>query len=101
MNCTIINNYQIHPKDKLINHIKNAINPHQVIKIFSENISILQEDNYKLIKIELIRYKPQKRCLIEYHFQGKNNLILIGKIRAKKTDFHSFQLQKKPLAKWF
>ncbi|WP_342597812.1 phosphotransferase [Cyanobacterium aponinum UTEX 3222] len=94
MNCTIINNYQIHPKDKLINHIKNAINPHQVIKIFSENISIIQEDNYKLIKIELIRYKPQKRCLIEYHFQGKNNLILIGKIRAKKIDFHSFQLQK-------
>lgn len=94
MNCTIINNYQINPKDKLNNYIKDAINPHQVIKIFIKNISILQEDNYELTQIKLVRYKPQKHCLIEYHFQGKNNLILIGKIRAKKTDFHSFQLQK-------
>jgi thiamine kinase-like enzyme len=42
----------------------------------------------------LIRHKPGRRALIEYQLDTSNGpLTLLGKIRAKGTDWHSYKIQ--------
>ena len=71
-----------------------AIDPVQVAEYFSQHLSIAQ--NTHLQKITVIRHKPGRRCLIEYELintEGQT-IKLLGKVRAKGTDFHSYELQK-------
>ncbi|MBD2567904.1 phosphotransferase family protein [Anabaena lutea] len=71
-----------------------AIDPVQVQECLIEYLPTAQ--NNHLQKIEVIRHKPGRRCLIEYqliNYQGKT-ITLIGKVRAKGTDFYSYELQK-------
>lgn len=74
--------------------LSSAIDPVQVEEFFSQYLSIAQ--NTHLEKIEVIRHKPGRRCLIEYQLINDYGQIinLIGKVRAKGTDFHSYELQK-------
>ncbi|MBD2296773.1 phosphotransferase [Anabaena sphaerica FACHB-251] len=71
-----------------------AIDPVQVEECFDRCLSIAR--NTHLEKIEVIRYKPGRRCLIEYELINDfgQKITLIGKVRAKGTDFHSYELQK-------
>jgi thiamine kinase-like enzyme len=71
-----------------------AIDPAQVKEYLTKYLSIAQ--NTQIAKIEFIRHKPGRRCLIEYELVNDDGerIILIGKIRAKGTDFHSYELQK-------
>jgi thiamine kinase-like enzyme len=42
----------------------------------------------------LVRHKPGRRALIEYQLDTSNGpLTLLGKIRAKGTDWHSYKIQ--------
>lgn len=93
MNYILIDKFNI-IEDRKMPFLIDVINPTKVRDIFHKKLPILTQQ-YNLSKIEVIRYKPEKRCLIEYSFQGKDTLILIGKIRAKGTDFKSYKLQKK------
>lgn len=74
--------------------LSEVIDPLQVEECFSKYLSIAQ--NTHLEKIEVIRHKPGRRCLIEYQLINDYGQIitLIGKVRAKGTDFHSYELQK-------
>jgi hypothetical protein len=51
--------------------------------------------HYHLQTIEVVRHKPGRRCLIEYQWisDQHQSITLIGKIRAKGTDYHSYNLQ--------
>ncbi|GMT41708.1 MAG: hypothetical protein IEMM0002_0119 [bacterium] len=58
-----------------------------------------KEGNYSLKHIKVIRYKPGRRCLVEYHVDDSNNetsakeSIIIGKARAKGLDRRTYELQ--------
>ena len=93
MNCVVTNRFEI-TKNSQMPFLKDVICPIKVKNIFQQHLSFIT-DKLQLVQIKVIRYKPQKRCLIEYTFQGENPLILIGKIRAKGTDIKSYNLQKK------
>lgn len=92
MNCLVTDRFNITENPKMP-FLEDAISPIKVKELFQQHLSAI-DDQYQLVKIEVIRYKPQKRCLIEYTFQGENPLVLIGKIRAKGTDTKSYELQK-------
>ena len=48
----------------------------------------------QVTKATLVRYKPGRRALIEYHLDTATGpLILLGKLRFKGTDLTSYQLQ--------
>lgn len=72
--------------------LKDALSPDKVETIFQEEFPDIVE-NKTLSQIQVIRYKPQKRCLIEYRFEGNNQISLLGKIRFKGTDKNSYDLQ--------
>lgn len=71
-----------------------AIDPLQVEECFGKYLAIAA--NYRLQKIEVIRHKVGRRCLIEYELIDESGEImtLIGKVRAKGTDWNSYELQK-------
>lgn len=73
--------------------LKEAFSPHQVETLFKQYFPYLVK-NTSLSSIKLIRYKPRKRCLIEYTFIGDKTIILLGKVRFKGTDTKSYYLQK-------
>jgi hypothetical protein len=93
MNCIVNNQFNL-TQDPKMPFLTEVISPNKVKEMFQKHLPFLSQ-NDQLIQIKVIRYKPQKRCLIEYHLQGQKQLILIGKIRAKGTDIKTYNLQKK------
>lgn len=91
-NRTVTDRFNI-IKDTKMSFLKDALDPIKAQAIFQYNFCF-PSNRFKLVKIQVIRYKPHKRCLIEYHFQGEQPLVLIGKIRAKGLDRKSYELQK-------
>ncbi len=87
INCVVTDRFNI-AQDPKMPFLQDVICPLKVQEIFPQHLA------FSLVQIKVIRYKPQKRCLIEYSFQGKNPLVVIGKIRAKGTDIKSYDLQK-------
>jgi hypothetical protein len=92
INCVVVDRFNI-VKDTKMLFLSDALDPIKVRETFQKNCALI-DDKLQLIRIEVIRYKPEKRCLIEYHFQGKDYLVSIGKVRAKGLDIKSYQLQK-------
>lgn len=80
--------------DSKMPFLSAAIDPLQVEECFSRCLAIAP--NFRVQKVEVIRHKVGRRCLIEYELiDGAGQIItLIGKVRAKGTDFHSYELQK-------
>ncbi|BAZ46416.1 aminoglycoside phosphotransferase [Chondrocystis sp. NIES-4102] len=97
--CLVTDRYNI-TQDLKMTFLSDVLSPAKVIKVFLQHLSLFVA-NLDLVAIEVIRYKPQKRCLIEYTFEGKSKLVLIGKIRAKGTDTKSYNLQKQLWASEF
>ncbi|MCC5609061.1 hypothetical protein LC612_20300 [Nostoc sp. CHAB 5834] len=71
-----------------------ALDPLEVQQRFTQYLPIIE--NAQLQKIQVIRHKPGRHCLIEYELLNNHGqtITLIGKIRAKGTDFNSYELQK-------
>ncbi|YAF97093.1 MAG: phosphotransferase family protein [Nodularia sp. CChRGM 3473] len=71
-----------------------AIDPVQVQEYFGRYLAIAQ--NFRLQKVQVIRHKLGRRCLIAYKLisDAGEIITLIGKVRAKGTDFKSYELQK-------
>jgi thiamine kinase-like enzyme len=78
-----------------------ALDPLEVQQRFTQYLPIVE--NAQLQKIQVIRHKPGRRCLIEYELLNNygQTITLIGKIRAKGTDFNSYELQKSLWQKGF
>ena len=73
--------------------LKDALLPNKVEQAFKHYFPDIIKNN-TLSSIKVIRYKTQKRCLIEYQFTGEQEFSLLGKVRFKGTDTKSYYLQK-------
>ncbi|HIK07854.1 MAG TPA: phosphotransferase [Trichormus sp. M33_DOE_039] len=80
--------------DSKMPFLSDALDPLQVEECFHRCVAIAA--NCRVQKIQVIRHKLGRRCLIEYELINDAGKIitLIGKVRAKGTDFHSYELQK-------
>ncbi|QHG18196.1 phosphotransferase [Nostoc sp. ATCC 53789] len=87
--------------DSKMPFLSAALDPLEVQQRFTEYLPTFQ--NSQLQKIEVMRHKPGRRCLIEYELLNNHGqtITLIGKIRAKGTDFNSYELQKSLWQKGF
>jgi hypothetical protein len=77
-------------------YLVQALNPPQVQRQFEACLPILAAGNmpFRLRAIRVVRYKPGRRCLIEYDIQsrGAEAITLIGKVRAQGLDHATFHL---------
>ncbi|MFW9258407.1 phosphotransferase family protein [Nostoc sp. CALU 546] len=74
--------------------LADAVDRLRVEECFGRCLAIAA--NCRVQKVRVIRHKLGRRCLIEYELINDDGQIitLIGKVRAKGTDFHSYELQK-------
>ncbi|MGK7953753.1 MAG: phosphotransferase family protein [Crocosphaera sp.] len=79
--------------DPNILFLQDALLPNKVEQTFKYHFPKIIKNNY-LSAIKVIRYKAQKRCLIEYQFSGEEKFSLLGKVRFKGTDTKSYYSQK-------
>jgi hypothetical protein len=74
--------------------LADATNPEHISKLFSAHLPRPTQ----LLALRVVRYKPQRRCLIEYDLEtsGSNATLftLIGKARAKGLDKRTYALQR-------
>lgn|GEM_PF-432537 len=77
--------------------LSGALNPAEVVKRFSEFLSDTPEaenGRFGLQAIRAKRYKPGRRCIIEYDFEqlgaASQTVTLLGKVRAKGLDKSAF-----------
>ncbi|ABA22053.1 conserved hypothetical protein [Trichormus variabilis ATCC 29413] len=80
--------------DEKMPFLADAVDRVRVEECFRQCLVIAQ--NFRVQNIRVIRHKLGRRCLIEYELMDDVGEIitLIGKVRAKGTDFHSYELQK-------
>jgi len=76
-----------------------ALNPSYITDQFQRMSTICQSyESLHLKSIEVVRHKVGKRCLIEYVCEMKRDnsirtIVLLGKIRAKRSGKKDYQLQ--------
>lgn len=80
--------------DEKMPFLVDAVDLLRVEECFRECLAIAK--SCRVQNIRVIRHKLGRRCLIEYELINDAGEIipLIGKVRAKGTDFHSYELQK-------
>lgn len=88
----VINNYDFNYESKML-FLPDILSPKKANLYFTQYLNSFCK-NHTLTKIEVIRYKANKRCLIEFTFEGQDSITLVGKVRAKGTDFKIYDLQK-------
>jgi Ser/Thr protein kinase RdoA (MazF antagonist) len=96
---TIDNRNVLH--DTKLGFIAPALDPQQVVAQFKRLLPHRpeREDSLRLRSIGVVRHKPQRRCLIEYEFDGSgtendsSSMTLIGKVNAKFPDLFSYRIQ--------
>lgn len=88
--------------DENLTGITSALQPKLVVQAFRQ-LKIFAKTNtsYKLLSIRVLRYKPNKRCLLEYCFgrdapayEHFTPLILLGKIRASRSGKKEYRQQR-------
>ena len=85
------------PKMPFLTH---AINPHMVQTQFDRHLPFLAGcgSRFQVQGIRVVRYKPGRRCLIEYRLRSDGlpapTLMLMGKARARGLDQHTHRLMK-------
>jgi aminoglycoside phosphotransferase (APT) family kinase protein len=68
-----------------------AIDPESMSKLFSTYLPWPAQ----LVGLRVVRYKPQRRCLIEYDIETDSRpMTLVGKARAKRLDERTFHVQR-------
>src|SRR5438552_3230624 len=79
--------------------LAQALDPVQVQRQLMECCPSLVKRlcKFELRSIRVIRYKPGRRCLIEYELHSRHSpsksITLLGKVRAKALDRKTFRLQ--------
>ena len=82
--------------DEAMPFLKQALDPtaaeHHVRPLVEERYP--GAGSWLLRSINVVRHKPGRRCLVEYRFEskdGKREVTLIGKARAKSTDRSTYR----------
>ena len=99
MNIEIIDPFNV-TEDPKMPFLLQALNPLEVQQKFEHRLHSLtsQAKQIQLQAIRVIRYKPKRRCLIEYDIKvepinGSNKTItLIGKARSRGLDRRNYSL---------
>jgi thiamine kinase-like enzyme len=80
--------------DEKMLFLADAVDRVRVEECFEGCLDIAK--NCRVQNVQVIRHKLGRRCLIEYELidDAGEIITLIGKVRAKGTDFHSYELQK-------
>ncbi|AUS99030.1 aminoglycoside phosphotransferase [Nostoc sp. CENA543] len=80
--------------DEKMGFLGDALDRVRVEECFRECLAIAK--NCRVQNVRVIRHKLGRRCLIEYVLINDVGEVirLIGKVRAKGTDFYSYELQK-------
>ncbi|MFQ5598088.1 MAG: phosphotransferase family protein [Nitrospiria bacterium] len=89
-------------KDPKMSTLPLALNPEEVRRQFQERLQAWMgnQTSFSLRTIRVIRYKPGRRCLIEYDLdrmitsQQKERLTLIGKIKSRSFGKSGYRLLK-------
>ncbi|NIU86034.1 MAG: phosphotransferase [Nitrosopumilaceae archaeon] len=71
--------------DSRMPYMRYALDPEYMQSLFDTHRPYNIEPKPKISSIEVIRYKKERRCLIEYNFQDNTDLCLIGKTKARGT----------------
>ncbi|MGH9926826.1 MAG: phosphotransferase family protein, partial [Nitrososphaeraceae archaeon] len=96
----VVNPYDI-SQDQKIYFLLRALNPQEVEPLLLHMLSNQFGKNVeaRLRKINVLRYKPNRRCLVEYEIEVKkdennphNIITLLGKARSKGPDFTTYNL---------
>ncbi len=88
--------------DPTMPFLARTIDAIEVQRQFERNLSASGRfEDIKIKNIRPVRYKPKRRCLIEYDITFKNRenglleaMTLIGKVRAKGLDLHGYEVVK-------
>ena len=83
--------------DPKLPFLRDALNPRQVQQALMHHLPQVAE-SFHVVAAHLVRHKLGRRCLIEYELAPIEGMAahpwrLLGKIRAKGTDYKSYQLQ--------
>jgi len=97
----VIDHYDIR-QDKSMPFLLQALNPQEVEPHLMDIIRCHLDKNTesRLLRINVLRYKPNRRCLVEYEIgiKGKDNnpndafITLLGKARRKGPNFNTYYL---------
>jgi len=85
-------------RDPKMPFLTQAINPHIVQTQFDRHLAPLDgcRGRFQVQAIRVVKYKPERRCLIEYRLRSDGlparPLVLMGKARAKGLDRHTYHL---------
>lgn len=66
--------------------LSDALDPAVVERRFVESLGHLCEDGPpRLTSINILQYKPGRRCVVEYELEGSGRFPVIGKVRAGRS----------------
>lgn len=97
---TIISDPYHIDRDPKMPFLKIALDPEFMYsKLKPMLASEIGVQNSRIARIHVSRYKPGRRCLIQFDFEGRKNEVsqgpsLMGKVKAKKLDAASFKVQR-------
>lgn len=88
--------------DPYMRFLPQALDPKEVFALLEDHLPRLTagDNDFALRGIRVIRYKPQRRCLIQYdlfrHRAGRKpkEVTLVGKVRAKGLEKSSYRTQR-------
>jgi aminoglycoside phosphotransferase (APT) family kinase protein len=96
----VVNPYDFSQDQNMSSFLLQALNPQEVEPLLTDMLSnqFSKSVEARLRKINVLRYKPNRRCLVEYEIEVKsgnnphNVITLIGKARSKGPDFSTYNL---------
>ncbi|HSG30844.1 MAG TPA: phosphotransferase [Thermodesulfobacteriota bacterium] len=78
--------------DSRMPYMKYALDPEYMQSLFDTHMLSNSQPKPKISSIEVIRYKKERRCLLEYKFRNNRNLCLIGKTKARGSVKSNYKL---------
>jgi hypothetical protein len=85
LDCQMVDPFGI-TRDAKMTFLQSVLEPNFI----TQKLQTCLETNSDLKRIEVKRYKPERRCLIAYSF---DDFTVLGKIRAKGLDKASYETQ--------
>jgi hypothetical protein len=88
-------------EDPQMPSLRGALDPRQVVPLFDAHVAGLHEalGPWRLRTVRVARYKPERRCLIEYHFEARRSggaagtTVLLGKVCRRGLRKSSYGVQ--------
>ncbi|NIU86106.1 MAG: phosphotransferase [Nitrosopumilaceae archaeon] len=80
--------------DSRMEYLKYALDPSYMNSVFNLNFMKKSHTAQQLTGIKAIRYKKEKRCLIEYRLRSEKDFVLLGKTKAGGSVKRNYRINK-------